>query len=49
MTKEIYEFRDARQVEILARCCRQWERLDKVDEQAAKLAEIVLKVNPDAF
>ncbi|KAG2488179.1 hypothetical protein HYH03_013320 [Edaphochlamys debaryana] len=43
--KRIHRFKDAREVEIAARCCRQWaERADEQPEpQAVELSEVVIK------
>ncbi|GFH31904.1 tiny macrocysts protein B, partial [Haematococcus lacustris] len=35
---------DARQVEILSRCCRTWIDADTLDEEAVALAETIMKV-----
>jgi hypothetical protein len=44
--KQIYEFTDSRQAEVLARCCRVWvdPALDTLDPDSVALAEAVLKV-----
>ncbi|KAL6764360.1 hypothetical protein V8C86DRAFT_1584223 [Haematococcus lacustris] len=41
----IFKFTDAREVEILSRCCRVWDPLDEqaVDDAAVELAGVVLK------
>jgi hypothetical protein len=44
--KQVYEFTDSRQAEVLARCCRVWvdPALDNLDPDSVALAEAVLKV-----
>jgi hypothetical protein len=44
--KDIYKFTQEHQVEMLARCCRQWVDEDTLDEDAVRLAELVIKVWP---
>ena len=43
--KEVFPLEDARQVEILARCCRVWVDSDTLDKNAVKLADKVRTVN----
>lgn len=46
----IYRFSDAREVEVMARCCRKWKTgflgrtdYDLVDPDAVKLSEMIIK------
>ncbi|KAJ9531082.1 hypothetical protein QJQ45_000885 [Haematococcus lacustris] len=41
--KFIYRFRDPREVEIVARCCRKWVDEDTLDKESVELAEKVLR------
>lgn len=44
--RNIYRFTDAREVEIVARVCRQWNPKDDevLEPEAVRIAEIVMKV-----
>ncbi len=39
-----WQVSDAREIEILSRCCRVWVDPDTLDPEAVQLAETVIKV-----
>jgi hypothetical protein len=40
----VFRLTDAREVEILARCCRSWVDEETLNEDAVRLAEAIMKV-----